>query len=107
MGRRCAMSTPHIQMPDRAIAGFCQRWEIREFSLFGSVLRDDFRPESDIDVVVSFERGAAWSLFDLATMQQELGSIFGRPVDLIEAEALRNPYRRAAILGSRQVVYAA
>jgi uncharacterized protein len=101
------MSTPHIQMPDRTIAEFCRRWEIREFSLFGSVLRDDFRPESDIDVVVSFERGAAWSLLDIATMQEELTGILGRTVDLIEAEALRNPYRRAAILGSKQVVYAA
>ena len=101
------MSTPHIHLPDRAIAEFCRRWEIREFSLFGSVLRDDFRPESDIDVVVSFQSGARWSLLDLATMQEELSGILGRAVDLIEAEALRNPYRRAAILGSKQVVYAA
>jgi predicted nucleotidyltransferase len=101
------MSTPHIQLPDRTIAEFCRRWEIREFSLFGSVLRDDFRPESDIDVVVSFQAGARWSLLDLATMQEELSGILGRAVDLIEAEALRNPYRRAAILGSKQVVYAA
>ncbi|MBE3065608.1 MAG: nucleotidyltransferase family protein [Candidatus Atribacteria bacterium] len=101
------MATPHIQIPDRSIAEFCGRWRIREFSLFGSVLRDDFRPESDIDVVVSFDPSAAWSLLDLATMQQELGSILGRAVDLIEEEALRNPYRRAAILSSKQVIYAA
>ena len=101
------MSLPHIQMPEHSIVEFCRRWEIQEFSLFGSVLRDDFRPESDVDVVVSFERGAAWSLLDLATMQEELSDILGRSVDLIEAEALRNPYRRAAILGSKQVVYAA
>ena len=107
MGRRFTMTTRHIQIPDGTVAEFCRRWEIREFSLFGSVLRDDFRPESDIDVVVSFQRDAAWSLLDLATMQEELSGILGRPVDLIEAEALRNPYRRAAILGSRQVVYAA
>ena len=61
------MTTRHIQIPDATVARFCRRWEIREFSLFGSVLRDDFRPESDIDVVVSFQRDAAWSLFDLAT----------------------------------------
>jgi hypothetical protein len=107
MGRQSTMTTRHIQIPDATVARFCRRWEIREFSLFGSVLRDDFRPESDIDVVVSFQRDAAWSLLDLATMQEELSGILGRPVDLIEAEALRNPYRRAAILGSRQVVYAA
>lgn len=101
------MATPQIQIPDRSIAEFCRRWRIREFSLFGSVLRDDFQPESDIDVVVSFDRGAAWSLLDLVTMQQELGGVLGRPVDLIEEEAVRNPYRRAAILSSKQVVYAA
>ena len=101
------MTTLRIQLPDRTIADFCRRWEIREFSLFGSVLRDDFRPESDIDVVVSFEPGAVWSLLDIAAMQEELTGILGRPVDLVEAEALRNPYRRAAILGSRRVVYAA
>jgi uncharacterized protein len=101
------MATPHIQVPDHSVAAFCRRWRIREFSFFGSVLRDDFRPESDVDVVVSFEGGAAWSLYDLVTMQQELAAILGRPVDLVEAEAMRNPYRRAAILSSRQVVYAA
>ena len=101
------MATPHILVPDQSVAEFCRRWSIREFSFFGSVLRDDFRPDSDIDVVVSFDGGAAWSLFDLVTMQQELGGILGRPVDLIEESALRNPYRRAAILSSKQVVYAA
>lgn len=101
------MATAQIQIPDRSIAEFCRRWRISEFSFFGSVLRDDFRPESDIDVVVSFDSGAAWSLFDLVTMQQELSGILGRPVDLVEEAALRNPYRRAAILSSKQVVYAA
>jgi len=101
------MPTPHIQVPDRSLAEFCRRWSIREFSFFGSVLRDDFRPDSDVDVVVSFEGGAAWSLFDLVTMQRELAGILGRHVDLVEEDALRNPYRRAAILSSKQVVYAA
>ena len=107
MGRRYTMATLHIPVPDQALAEFCRRWSIREFSFVGSVLRDDFRPDSDIDVVVSFDGGAAWSLFDLVTMQQELGGMLGRPVDLIEEAALRNPYRRAAILSSKQVVYAA
>ena len=70
-------------------------------------MREDFRPDSDVDVLVSFEVGAGWSLLDLVTMQEELAVIFGRPVDLVEEAALRNPYRRAAILKSRQVVYAA
>jgi hypothetical protein len=101
------MATPHIPVPSGPIAAFCARWRIRELSLFGSVLRHDFRPDSDVDVVMSFDGGAAWSLFDLVTMQQELATILGRPVDLVEEDALRNPYRRAAILSSKQVVYAA
>ena len=101
------MPTPRIQVPGRSVAEFCKRWKIREFALFGSVLREDFSPRSDVDVVVSFDSGAAWSLLDLASMQEQLSELFGRPVDLIELEALRNPYRRAAILGSKQVVYAA
>lgn len=101
------MAIPHIPVPSVPIAAFCVRWRIRELSFFGSVLRHDFRPDSDVDVIVSFERDAAWSLFDLVTMQQELAGILGRHVDLVEEEALRNPYRRAAILSSKQVVYAA
>ena len=101
------MATLRIPVPSGPIAAFCARWSIRELSLFGSVLRHDFRPDSDIDVVVSFDRDAAWSLFDLVTMQQELATILGRHVDLVEEDALRNPYRRAAILSSKQVVYAA
>ena len=101
------MTTQHIQVPSRYIAEFCARWKIREFALFGSVLRDDFSPGSDVDVLVTFDRGAAWSLLDLASMQEELSGLFGRPVGLIEEDALRNPYRRAAILRSKQVLYAA
>jgi predicted nucleotidyltransferase len=64
-------------------------------------------PDSDIDVLVSFEADAGWSLVDLVTMQEALAAVLGRPVDLIEEAALRNPYRRAAILESKQLVYAA
>jgi len=89
------------------IADFCRRWKIAEFALFGSVLRDDFRPDSDIDVLVSFAPDAHWSLFDWVGMIDELKAIFGREVDLVEKEALRNPYRRHAILTTKEVVYAA
>ena len=78
-----------------------------EFSVFGSILRDDFRTDSDVDVLVSFEEDARISLFDLAQMQVELEKIFKRPVDLVEKEGLRNPYRRREILKTAQVVYAA
>jgi predicted nucleotidyltransferase len=101
------MPIPHLAVSDDRIADFCRRWKITEMSVFGSVVRKDFRPDSDIDVLVSFEVGAGWSLVDLVTVQDELAAVLGQPVDLIEEAALRNPYRRAAILESRQLVYAA
>ena len=94
----------------REIAEFCHRWRITEFSLFGSVLRDDFRPDSDIDVLVRFEPDAPWSLFDLGDMQAELGEIFGRKVDLVEKGAIeksRHRHRRRHILDNHRVIYAA
>ena len=96
-----------IHLPLDQIAAFCAQWQIKEFALFGSVLRDDFRPDSDIDVLVSFQPGVPWSLWDLVEMQEQLGAILGRPVDLIEKEGLRNPYRRHEILSTCRVVYAA
>ena len=96
-----------ISLPTEALADFCRRWKVRELSLFGSVLRDDFRPDSDVDVLVRFDEGAQWSSFDLITMTDELRLMFHREVDLVEADALRNPFRRQAIMESRQIIYAA
>jgi predicted nucleotidyltransferase len=96
-----------IPIDRKKIADFCHRWKISEFSLFGSVLREDFRPDSDVDVLVSFQPQAPWSLWDLIDMQQELEKLFGRPVELVEKEALRNPYRRHSILNGREIFYAA
>ena len=101
------MPIPHLTVTDDRIADFCRRWKITELSVFGSVVRNDFRPDSDSAVLVSFETGAGWSLVDLVTVQDELAALLGRRVDLIEEAALRNPYRRAAILESRHLVYAA
>lgn len=101
------MRPPDILAASDDIAAFCRRWRVAELALFGSVLREDFGRDSDVDVLVSFESGAAWSLLDLVTMQEELSAIVGRPVDLIEEAALRNPFRRSAIVSSKQVVYAA
>jgi predicted nucleotidyltransferase len=89
------------------IAPFCRRWHIAEMSLFGSVLRGDFRPDSDIDVLIEFEPGATAGLFEWAQMEGELRFILGREVDVVEKAGLRNPYRRRAILGTHQVIYAA
>ena len=75
-------------------------------SLFGSVLRDDFKSDSDIDVLVTFSPEAQWSLWDFPQMQDELKAIFGREVDIVEKDALKNPFRRHSILTTRQVVYA-
>ena len=98
-----------VQLPiDQAgIAAFCRKWKIREFSFFGSVLRDDFRPENDIDVLVSLEPDTPWSLWEWIDMKEELADLFGRDVDLLEKDGLRNPFRRHAILTSKQVIYAA
>src|SRR3990172_6281743 len=73
----------NLTMPADKLADFCRRWKIMEFALFGSVLRDDFRPDSDIDVLVTFAPDAGWSLFDHVTMQEELKVIFGRKGDLV------------------------
>lgn len=89
------------------IKGFCHKWQIKEFSLFGSVLREDFGPESDIDVMVSFDDRAGWDLFDLVDMIEELKIIFGRDIDLVEKGTIRNPFRRHYIMANNEVLYAA
>jgi predicted nucleotidyltransferase len=96
-----------FSIPRKRIAEFCKRWSINEFALFGSVLREDFRPDSDVDVLVSIDPKAHIGLLEIVQMQIELEKMFKRPVDLVEKEGLRNPYRRREILGTAQVVYAA
>jgi hypothetical protein len=96
-----------LRTADPQLEAFCRRWRITELSVFGSVARGETRPDSDVDVLVRFAPDAPWSAFDLVTMQDELSQIWGRPVDLVEAEGLRNPFRRAAILNQRTILYAA
>jgi len=96
-----------IDIPKDKIADFCRRWKVRELSLFGSAIREDARPDSDIDVLVSFKEDAPWSVFDLIEMTGKLKTLFGREIDLVEKEALRNPFRRHSILTNREVIYAA
>lgn len=100
------MAKSNIEMPRDRILDFCRKWKITEFSLFGSVLSKDFRPESDIDVLVKFAEDTHWSLFDFVHMQDELKEIFGREVDLVEEAGVRNPFRRRSILSSKEVIYA-
>ena len=101
------MPTPQIPFPVDQIAAFCHKWKITEFAVFGSVLRSDFRPDSDVDVLVSFAADAHWSLYDWVDMQEELKGMLGRDVDLVEKKGLYNPFRRHAILTTKQVIYAA
>lgn len=104
------MTTARIPIPYDVIAAFCRRWQITELALFGSVLRDDFRPDSDIDVLVTFAPDHEWSLFDLVRMQDELQELFGRPVDLVErsdVEQSKNYIRRRHILSTLEPVYVA
>ncbi|WP_254565409.1 nucleotidyltransferase family protein [Oscillatoria sp. HE19RPO] len=99
----------NIELPFAQIQGFCQRWHITEFALFGSVLRDDFRPENDIDVLVTFDPQFRRGLAETIQMRQELETLFGREVDLIIKPAIVNSenwLRRQQILESAQVIYA-
>jgi predicted nucleotidyltransferase len=89
------------------IAEFCRKWRVKELSIFGSALRDDFRPDSDVDVLVVFEDDAEWDLWDHMHAEDELKELFGRKVDLVEKSAVRNPFRRHHILNNREVIYAA
>jgi predicted nucleotidyltransferase len=101
---------PRIDVTQEQVAAFCRKWQIVEFDLFGSVLREDFRPDSDIDVLVTFAPDAKWSLFDLVHMQDELEKLFGRAVDLVERQAIEkspNYLRRRNILNSLERIYAA
>ena len=92
------------------IAKFCERWRIEEFALFGSVLRDDFRPESDLDVLVTFASEANWSLLDHLRMERELSILLNRKIDLFTKRAVErshNGLRRHEILETAKVIYAA
>ena len=92
------------------LATYCRRWKITELAVFGSVLRDDFRTDSDLDVLVTFAPDADWSLLDHIAMQEELSGITGRPVDLVSKRAVErseNWIRREAILAGAESLYVA
>jgi len=102
------MKNLKVKLPEEKIEEFCRRWQITELAVFGSVLRDDFRPDSDIDFLVSFAPDENWSLFDLVDMERELAAIVGRKVDLIEKVAIErshNLLRRKEILSTAQTFY--
>ena len=104
------MGNIKIDIPREDISEFCKKWEISEFSLFGSVLGENFSGDSDIDVLVTFNDNSGHTLFDLVRMQDELEGIFGRKVDIVSRRAIefsRNYLRKKAILESAEAVYAA
>jgi predicted nucleotidyltransferase len=100
------MNNNAVAIPKDKISHFCHRWKIKEFSLFGSILRGDFGPDSDVDILVAFDEDAHWSLYDWMDMIEELKVIFEREVHLFSKKGLRNPFRRHNILTTREVVYA-
>jgi uncharacterized protein len=105
-----ARTRARVTIPRKKLTEFCRRWKITELAFFGSVLREDFRPNSDIDLLVSFSPKAKISLFDLVRMQDDLKEIFGREVDLVERRAIEkseNYIRRTSILSNTKVIYAA
>jgi hypothetical protein len=96
-------------LSDERIAQFCRKWRIREMLLFGSVLREDFGPISDVDCLVVFAPDADWSLLDVIRAEQELSALIGRPVDLVEKEVVEqseNWIRRRHILRTAKAIYA-
>ena len=92
--------------PD-ALDELCRRWKIETLSIFGSAARNEMRPDSDVDLKVVFYRDAHWSLWDVVDLRDELVDLFGREIDLVTAEVIRNPYRRRSIERDLQIIYAA
>ena len=102
------MKIKNINIPLEKIENFCSCWQVIEFALFGSVLRDDFRSDSDIDVMVKFDVNAHPTFLNLEEMEIELETIFKRKVDLITRQGIensRNYLRRQEILSSAQIIY--
>jgi uncharacterized protein len=103
------MTKHGIDLNSEPIRAFCRKWKINELSVFGSIVRDDFRPDSDVDFVVDFEKGADWDLADLADIRIGLSKILNREVDLLTKGALRqteNWLFRKIVLAELETVYA-
>ncbi|MEX5218141.1 MAG: nucleotidyltransferase domain-containing protein [Nitrospira sp.] len=99
-----------IDVPKDQIAAFCRKWKIAELALFGSVLRADFKPESDVDVLVTFSQDGEWDFEQLLEMKDSLQALLGRPVDLVEKRLIEespNYIRRRHILAHMEPIYVA
>lgn len=100
------MNSAKINISKSKIKQFCERYQVSRLALFGSILRDDFRPDSDIDVLIVFYPSAQVSFMTLGKMRRELEGLFHRKVDLVLQDGLK-PAIRDAVLSTAQVVYAA
>ncbi len=97
----------NLNIDEQKIEAFCKKWKVRELSVFGSALRDDFSADSDVDVLVELQPNHGLNLYDWLDMIEELKSIFGRDVDLVAKSGLKNPFRRKNIIDTAEVIYAA
>lgn len=98
--------SPRIPIDQAAIAAFCRKWQVTELALFGSVLRDDFGPNSDVDVLVTFELNADIGLLEMIRMERELERLLGRSVDVVEKAGLK-PLMQRDVVSSAEILYAA
>ena len=108
MSTTATVSRNGITLPMEQIVEFCRRWKIRQLEVFGSFLRDNFRPDSDLDFLYTFAADVHWALLDLVTMDQELSAIVGREVDLVSRSAVersQNYIRRRHILSTAEPIY--
>src|SRR5437764_9393447 len=99
---------PHmaIALPEPAVRDICRRYSVKELAIFGSALRDDFRPDSDVDLLIEFQPDAGASLLDLFRMQRELEELTQRRVDLVSKRGL-HPVIRDTVLEEREVLWSA
>lgn len=98
---------PNLAIDEQALAELCKRHKIKELSLFGSALRDDFRPDSDVDLLLVFEEGHRPGIDEYLEMLDDFEAFFGREVDLVHLKYLRNPFLRHEVLKTRKVIHAA
>ena len=102
------MKIPSVEVASDQLTQFCQRWKVSELAVFGSALHKNYPLESDLDLLISFEEDAHWGLFDLVTMESELGVIFNKEIDLVEKKAVTNSenyLRRKGILDNIQIIF--
>lgn len=104
------MTINNLKIPDERLKKICEKYLVKELAVFGSALDGDFRDDSDIDLLYTFQDNAEHSLFSKVRIKEEFEKLFGRPVDLISRKAIensRNIYKKRAILEHSKIIYAA